>query len=80
MVLEEFDVTDMFCAAEDAEVEVDEENQLNRWLSFFPPPVNCGFSAGESRDEPVVLWIPKDDARPCKSFTADDVDASNSKL
>lgn len=77
----------MFGAADEAEVEVEEANHPNRWLSFFPPPPDacCWPDAddtidGDSNEETVVLFAPNDDAIPWRSLAAEDVDASNSKF
>lgn len=86
VALDDVDVTDIFCAADDVDVVVDDENQLNKFPSFFPPPpppVACCWPDvddtidGESWVEDVVLLTPNDDAMPCKSLC---IDASMSKL
>lgn len=81
MALDEFEVTDKLFAADDAEVEVDEANHPNRFDSFLVAPVEVDDTIeGDSKDEPVVLLTPNDEAMPCRSFAADDVDASKSKF
>lgn len=84
VALDEVEVAEMFWGAEDADVDVDDANHPNRWLSFLPPPPPVAddedTSDGDSKDDPVALFTPNDDAMPCKSLTAEDVDASSSKL